>query len=115
MTTTVADIDSAIDAVQDYINTLQTAQSAAANAGQMPAVTTIGSYYKFAQFLENELVSLKIISEADSLQAAVNAVKQTTQQLAQQKQQIDNLVAAIGTAATVAGVIDEVLTAVGKL
>jgi 1-aminocyclopropane-1-carboxylate deaminase/D-cysteine desulfhydrase-like pyridoxal-dependent ACC family enzyme len=113
--TTVASIDDAIDAVQDYIDDLQAVQSAAANAGNMVVVTTIGSYYKFAQYLENELASLKIISEADSLQAAVNAVKQTTQQLAQQKQQIDNIVAAVGTAAMIAGVIDEVVTAVGKL
>lgn len=113
--TTVADIDDAIDAVQKYIDDLQFAQSAAANQGKMPVVTTIGSYYKFAQFLENELVSLKVIQEVNSLQAAVTAVKQTTQQLQQQKQQIDQVVAAVGVVATIAGVIDEVLNAVGKL
>ena len=63
----VDDINTAIDAVQDYINTLQAALTAAANSGNVAAATTIESRYEAAQLLENELKGLLTVSEANSL------------------------------------------------
>ena len=99
----VTDIHAAIDAVQKYVDTLQDALGDASAAGNMGAATSIETRYDDAQLLESQLKGLLTLSAAESLQAAVLSLSNTTNVLQQQKTQIDAVVAAIGTAATVLG------------
>jgi hypothetical protein len=113
--TQIDDINEAIDAVQRYIDNLQSALAAAANAGNTAAATTIESRYDDAQLLESKLKALLTINEANSLQASVQSINTTTAILQQQKTQIDNVVKAVDTAATVLGDITSIAAAVAKL
>jgi hypothetical protein len=111
----VGDINSAIDAVQAYIDTLQTALSAAANAGNMSAGTAIESRFLDANSLEEKLVGLLTVTDIASLQASVKAVSTTTSVLQMQTAQINNLVTQVGVAAGVLGEIASIAAAVAQL
>jgi prefoldin subunit 5 len=113
--TQVQDVNTAIDAVQNYINTLQAALTAAANTGNSAVATTIESRYEDAQLLESKLKGLLTSNEVSSLQAAVQAINDTTNVLKQQQTQIDAAVKAVGTAASVLGDIASIAAAVAKL
>lgn len=113
--TQVAGINAAIDAVQNYINKLQSALTTAANQGNAAAATTIESRYEDAQLLESKLKGLLTINELDSLKAAIQAINYTTTVLKQQQAQIDAAVKSVGTAATVIGDIAAIAAAVSKL
>jgi hypothetical protein len=109
------DVSAAIDSVQDYIDTLQTALVQAANAGRNDIATEIESRFLDANALEEKLVGLLTITAVDSLKAAIASCQQTTKVLDQQKTQIDAAVKAVDTAATVLDDIAEIVAAVGKL
>ncbi|HEY1722213.1 MAG TPA: hypothetical protein VGG27_13290 [Magnetospirillaceae bacterium] len=111
----IANINAAIDAVQNYVNTLQAALAAAANAGDSGAATTVEARYDDAQLLESQLKGMLTISDAASLQASVQAINNATSVLDQQKTQIDAAVSAVGIAATALGDIAAIVAAVVKL
>lgn len=113
--TQIQQINTAIDAVQDYINKLQSALMAAANSGNSGAATTIESRYEDAQLLESRLKGLQTLNDIASVQAAVQAINDTTKSLKQQQAQIDSIVKAVGTASGVIEDIASIASAVSKL
>jgi hypothetical protein len=111
----VTDVNTAIDAVQTYIDTLQLALAAAANAGDTASAMTIESRYEDAQQLESQLKGLLTISVAAGLLASVQSINNTTSVLQQQKTQIDTVVQAVGVVAGVLGEIAAIAAAVVQL
>ena len=109
------DIALALAAVNAYVAKLQTAQHDAAVAGKMSIVQQLSGPFWNANLLEEQLVGLRTMTDIDSLNGAIATVKQTTATLDNQKKQIDAIVKAVGTAATVISVITSVVAAVAKL
>ncbi len=113
--TNTDDINSAIKAVQEYIETLKIALAAAANKGNRGLATRIESRFLDANALEASLTGMLTIDTIDDLKAAVGDVSQVTQTLDRQRSQINSMINAIGSAATVLDDIAAVVAAVAKL
>ena len=109
------DINSAIEAVQGYIETLKLALVAAANKGNSGLATRIESRCLDANALEESLTGMLTIDTIDDLKTAIGEVSQVTQTLDRQKIQIDSMIKAVGSAATVVDEIAAVSAAVAKL
>lgn len=109
------DINSAIDAAQKYIDTLKAALTAAANEGNSGLATRIESRLLDANALEENLTGMLTIETAAELKTAVGEVSQVTRTLELQRGQIDSIVRAVGTAATVLDDISAISAAVAKL
>jgi hypothetical protein len=109
------DIADALRKLNAYIAHLQAAQHDAALAGNMNLVQQLSGPFWDANSLEERLVGLRTLTDLDSLNGAITAVKQTTGELNRQKRHINTLVKAVGTAATVIGDITAVAAAVAKL
>ncbi len=113
--TNTDDINGAIDAVQNYMETLKTALAAAANKGNQGLATRIESRFLDASALEESLTDMLTMDTIDDLKTAVGEVSQVTQTLDRQKSQIDSMIKAVGSAATVVDEIAAVAAAVAKL
>lgn len=111
----LTDIDAALSAVNSYISQIQAAQRAANNLGKSADVMTLHAKFVDAQALETSLNSLYTITAVDSLNAAITAVKQTTDHLNNQKNQIDRVVKDVGIAADVLTLIANIAAEVAKL
>ena len=76
---------------------------------------TLNAKFNDAQALESSLNDLFTITAVASLTAAIAAVKQTTDQLNNQKTQIDQVVKDVGIAAGVLQFVASIATAVAAL
>jgi len=111
----LTNITNAINQLNTYIANLQTAQHAAAVAGNLNVVQQLNGAFLDANSLEARLNNLRTISDIGGLSGAITSVKTATTTLDNQKQQIDTLVNAVGVASTVIGDITSVVTAVAAL
>lgn len=115
---TPAQLNNIADVIQKlnaYIADLQVAQHDAAVAGNIIIVQQLSGPFWDANSLEERLVALRTITDINSLNAAISSLKQTTHVLNQQKNQIERLVKAVDTGATVINDITVVVAAVAKL
>jgi Zn-dependent M16 (insulinase) family peptidase len=112
---TTDDINSAIDAAQNYIETLKVALAAVANKGNSVLATRLGSRLLDANALEENLTGMLTIATIEDLKTAIGEVSQVTQVLDRQKGQIDAMIKAVGSAATVMNDIASISAAVAKL
>lgn len=108
-------INAAIDRTQAYADQLQVALGNASAQGNFSAAAAITSRFDDAQTLESKLAGLLIQSIASDLAQAVHAIQHTTDTLNQEKQQIDNLVAAFGTAGQIVQAITAIVGAVAQI
>jgi hypothetical protein len=108
-------IADALGKLNAFIASLQAAQHDAAVAGNMSLVQQLSGPFWDANSLEERLVGLRTMTDINSLKVAITSVKRTTATLNRQKTQIDAMVKAVGTAATMVHDIAAVAAAIAKL
>jgi hypothetical protein len=111
----LGDITAAIEKIDAYVKQLIAAQRKAAEAGLDARAKALNLRYNEARILEQHLGDLYTITAVDSLNEAIASIKQTTKTLNDQRNQIDQIVKAVGIAADVANLIASIATAVALL